>query len=94
MNYIVTILPLARKQLKKSPLLVRMKVEAWVDTVESVGVQATRKSTGLDDEPLKGKRKGQPSIRLNRQWRLIYTETDAGLLVNILEVTAHDYRCR
>jgi toxin HigB-1 len=53
----------------------------------------TRKSPGWHDEPLLGKRKGQRSIRLNKQWRAIYVIKDDGAIefVEIIEVTPHDY---
>jgi toxin HigB-1 len=48
---------------------------------------------GYHDEPLQGKRYGQRSIRLNHQWRLIYEEK-TGTVIEVQEVTAHDYRVR
>ncbi len=56
-----------------------------------------RKRKGYHDEPLKGDRLGQRSIRLNIQWRAIY-ETTIGTnkepvieLVDVVEVTPHKY---
>jgi proteic killer suppression protein len=48
-----------------------------------------RRIPGYHDEPLKGKRKSQRSVRLNRSYRLIYTESDMTILV--LEVNKHEY---
>jgi proteic killer suppression protein len=52
-----------------------------------------RKLSGFHDEPLKGKRAGQRSIRLSRSYRAIYrTVRDETLLfVCVEEVTKHAY---
>ncbi|STX81627.1 Plasmid maintenance system killer protein [Legionella busanensis] len=53
----------------------------------------TRKSPGWHDEPLKGERAGQRSIRLNKQWRAIYIlKKDSTIeFIEVMEVTPHDY---
>lgn len=48
------------------------KFAAWVQSVELVGLEEVRKVAGFHDEALKGNRKGQRSIRLNRAYRAIY----------------------
>jgi len=52
-----------------------------------------RKLRGYHDEPLKGKRKGQRSIRLNRAYRLIYEQdtSEELVVVAVLEVSKHEY---
>ena len=65
---------LASKQLQKAPRHIANKVKGWVNAVRSVGVETLRLKKGLHDEPLKGTRQGQRSVRLNQQWRLIYLE--------------------
>jgi toxin HigB-1 len=89
----VVISPSAMKQLAKCPLPIRQKLFVWVAAVESRGVEEVRKQTGWHDEPLKGQRQGQRSIRLNRQWRAIYIVTSNGSLefCEVREVTPHDY---
>ena len=49
---------------------------------------------GFHDEPLKGKRQGQRSVRLNRAYRAIYVERGTGAveLIEVLEVNKHEYR--
>lgn len=66
---------------------------AWIESVEADGLEATRRVPGFHDEPLKGKQRGQRSIRLSRQWRAIYEiRTDGGAeLVSAEEVTPHEY---
>lgn len=66
---------------------------AWIEAVEEDGSDATRRVPGFHDEPLKGKRRGQRSIRLSRQWRAIYEiRTDGGTqFASVEEVTPHAY---
>lgn len=65
----------------------------WADAVRLVGLGGVRKRPGFHDEPLRGNRLGQRSIRLNRSYRAIYVETRSGSveLVEVVEVTQHDY---
>jgi proteic killer suppression protein len=51
------------KDLKKIPNNIRKKFIFWVFLVESQGLLEVRKNKGFHDEPLKGDRKGQRSIR-------------------------------
>lgn len=48
---------------------------------------------GYHDEPLKGDRKGQRSVRLNKAYRAIYEEKNNReiKLILILEVSKHEY---
>lgn len=48
---------------------------------------------GYHDEPLKGKRVGQRSIRLNRAYRAIYEIDETGQVhfIEVLEVNKHEY---
>jgi len=51
-----------------------------------------RKIPGYHDEPLKGDRAGQRSIRLSRAYRAIYEiRKDVAQLVSVEEVSKHDY---
>ncbi len=78
------------KDAQKTPLVIVEKVYKWIRQVETFGLFRVRLSKGLHDEPLKGKRKGQRSVRLNQQWRLIYDQKTSELL-ELLEITPHDY---
>jgi proteic killer suppression protein len=89
---IVVITERAKKDLRFIPVRVLDKFEAWVHLVESIGLEETRKIPGFHDEPLKGKRKGQRSIRLNRAYRAIYLmNKDAIEFVSVQEVSKHDH---
>ena len=81
-----------KKQLKKVPDYIKIKLLAWAKSVERDGVREIRKLKGYHDEPLKGKRRGQRSIRLSRSYRAIYREESDGVitLVVVEEVSKHD----
>ena len=57
------------------------------------GIREVRRHKGFYDEPLKGSRRGQRSVRLNRAYPAIYVGHDAGKveLIEVLEVNKHDY---
>lgn len=65
----------------------------WIDAIERLGIEEVRKIPGFHDEPLKGNRKGQRSIRLNKAYRAIYIESrDTRVhIISIIEVTKHGY---
>ena len=50
-----------------------------------------REYKGFHDEPLKGKRKNQRSLRLNIQYRAIYREVKNTFEIIMLEMNKHDY---
>jgi proteic killer suppression protein len=81
------------KQLGKVPEFIAQKFRIWVALVEESGIREVRKHKGFHDEPLKGQRKGQRSIRLNRAYRAIYVERESGdlELIEVLEVNKHEY---
>lgn len=87
----------AERDLRKVPSHVRLKLLAWVDAVEREGMPEVRKLPGYHDEPLKGQRDGQRSIRLSRSYRAIYEEReqkDGRTVVEfaeVQEVNKHDY---
>ena len=84
---------LAQKQLKKLPKHVLDHLHTWLDIIKLKGFNEVRSIASYHDEPLKGKRTGQRSVRLNRAYRVIYEETIDGLVIYILviEVNKHDY---
>ncbi len=83
----------AEKQIRKLPKHIAAAFHTWVKTVELDGIRKTRTLSGYHDEPLRGDRKGQRSVRLNKAYRAIYEETDTGtvVLVGVQEVNKHDY---
>jgi proteic killer suppression protein len=83
----------AEKQIRKLPQHVVAAYYTWVKTVELDGIRETRLLPGYHDEPLKGERRGQRSVRLSRSYRVIYEETDSGnvVLIGVQEVNKHEY---
>lgn len=81
-----------KKIFHKIPSPIKKKLFTWVAAVEERGLHDVRKIPGYHDEPLKGDRQGQRSIRLNRQWRAIYRVIHTKIeFILIEEVTPHDY---
>jgi toxin HigB-1 len=78
-----------KKDLDRVPDFIREKAMFWIELVELLGLPEVRKRKGFHDEPLRGVRMGQRSVRLNRAYRLIYLETTLQLL--LLEVNKHEY---
>jgi proteic killer suppression protein len=83
----------ALKDLKKVPLHIALKLQAWVDDVGHRGLSQVSKVSGYHDEPLKGKRVNQRSIRLSKAYRAIYIiEKDNKVkFVEVIEVNKHGY---
>lgn len=69
-----------------------LKLQAWIDEISHHGLSETRKIPGYHDEPLKGRRKGQRSIRLNIAYRAIYVIKKSKIdFVEVQEVNKHEY---
>ena len=82
----------AQKELNKLPSYIADKLNFWRLAVEREGLEQVRKVPGYHDEPLKGNRKGQRSIRLSRAYRAIYEIHDDGArFVSVEEINKHDY---
>lgn len=79
------------KQLCKVPEFIQKKAQLWIFLVESSGVWEVMKSPGFHDEPLRGSRRGQRSVRLNKAYRLIYQIIQDRVHIELLEVHKHDY---
>jgi proteic killer suppression protein len=83
----------ANRDLKKIPWPIVLKLAAWIEDVGHRGLTEVRKISGYHDEPLKGKYKGQRSIRLNSAYRAIYIINKEGVVsfVEIQKVNKHGY---
>ena len=60
----VVIRAFAEKQMRRLPKVILEHIRYWAESVERFGMNEVRKLPGYHDEPLKGQRKGQRSIRL------------------------------
>jgi proteic killer suppression protein len=93
MIHVVTLSRRARKDLRAAPRHVATKLYFWFSEVERVGLEEARKYPGFHDEPLRGRRQGQRSIRLSKAYRAIYVirEDAFAEFVSVEEVTKHGY---
>lgn len=82
----------AARQLDSLPVEVLKRYEKWKDIVAISGPDGLRAIRGFRDEALRGEWKGHRSSRLNQQYRVIYRIEREHILVQVIAVTAHDYR--
>ena len=82
----------AKRDLEKLPSHIIVKLMAWIDDIENRGLDEVRKIPGYHDEPLKGKRKGEHSVRLSKSYRAIYKiKKLKNDFVSVGEVSKHEY---
>ena len=79
--------------LKKIPNHIIAKLISWISAIAHDGLSEVRRIPGYHDEPLKGNRHDQRSIRLSKSYRAIYMIDKSGQIdvVEIVEVNKHDY---
>ena len=80
------------KSLSSAPIDVLKRYEKWKDIVAISGPIGLRNIKGFRDESLSGKWKGYRSSRLNIQYRVLYKVEKDKVLVQVENVTPHDYR--
>ena len=80
------------RQLRKLPTEILKRYEKWKDIVTISGPEGLRLIQGFNDEALSGEWKGHRSSRLGQKFRVIYRIEKDRIRVEILNVTAHDYR--
>lgn len=74
------------------PVEVLKRYEKWKDIARLSGPPGLRAIKGFHDEALSGEWQGHRSSRLWLQWRVIYQVVADMLLIQVVQVTAHDYR--
>ena len=74
------------------PLEIRKRYEKWKDIVTISGPQGLRRIKGFHDEALLGRHKGRRSSRLGLKYRVIYQVRRQEVLVQVIDLTVHDYR--
>ena len=74
------------------PVEVLKRYEKWKDIARISGPMGLRVIKGFHDEALSGEWKGFRSSRLGLQWRVIYQVVGDVLMIQVVQVTAHDYR--
>jgi len=74
------------------PVDVLKRYEKWKDIARFSGPPRLRAIKGFHDEALFGEWKGHRSSRLGLKWRVIYLVVANVLQIQVVHVTAHDYR--
>jgi addiction module RelE/StbE family toxin len=74
------------------PTEVLKRYEKWKDIARLSGPPGLRAIKGFHDEALAGEWEGYRSSRLGLQWRVIYRVVAHVLLIQVIQVTPHDYR--
>ena len=77
-----------------APIEILKRYEKWKDIARLSGPPGLRMIKGFHDEGLSGEWKGHRSSRLGLQWRVIYQVSASVLLIQVVQVTPHDYRKR
>lgn len=80
------------RQVKTIPIDTLKRYEKWKDIVNVSGPDGLRLIKGFHDEILRGEWKGCRSSRLGSQFRVIYKVERDQVLVQVVNVNAHDYR--
>ena len=80
------------RQLGSIPVEILKRYEKWKDIVAVSGPQGLRLIKGFHDESLRGDWKGHRSSRLGSKFRVIYKIEREQILVQVVSITAHDYR--
>ena len=80
------------RKLGKLPVEVLKRYEKWKDIVQLSGPQGLREIKGFHDEALSGDRRGHRSSRLGIKYRVIDKPKDQEVIVEVINLTAHDYR--
>ena len=80
------------RRVHRLPLKVLKRYEKWKDIVQLSGPSGLRFIKVLHDEALRGEWKGHRSSRLGLQYRVIYRIEGREILVEVIDITAHDYR--
>jgi addiction module RelE/StbE family toxin len=80
------------RKLSRIPEEVLKRYEKWKDIVEISGPPGLRLIKGFHDESLRGEWRGWRSSRLGLKYRVIYRIENDKLYVQVIDITAHDYR--
>ena len=83
---------IARRGIKKLPNDILKRYEKWKDIARLTGVTGLREIKGFHDEALKGKWAGCRSSRLGLKFRVIYLIEKDEVYIEVIDITAHDYK--
>ncbi len=80
------------KQLAVLPLEILKRYQKWKDIAIISGPTGLRLIKGFHDEALRGEWQGHRSSRLGIQYRVIYRVLAKNRIIQVVSITAHDYR--
>ena len=80
------------RRVQRLPVEVLKRYEKWKDIVHISGPPGLRLIKGFHDEALHGEWKGHRSSKLGIQYRVIYRIVGQEILVEVVDISAHDYR--
>jgi addiction module RelE/StbE family toxin len=80
------------RHVQRLPLEMLERYEKWKDIVRVSGPSGLRLIKGFHDEALRGEWKGHRSSRLGIQYRVIYRIVRQEILIEVVDITAHNYR--
>jgi addiction module RelE/StbE family toxin len=80
------------RKLARLPVEVLKRYEKWKDIVRISGPEGLQLIRGFRDESLRGDWKGHRSSRLGFSYRVIYRVVSREVIVQVIDLTAHDYR--
>jgi addiction module RelE/StbE family toxin len=80
------------RRFKSLPVEILKRYEKWKDIVYISGPDGLRAIRGFNDEALRGEWQGFRSSRLGQKYRVIYKTERLSVLVNVIDLTPHDYR--
>ncbi len=80
------------RKLRRLPVEALKRYEKWKDIVRISGPHGLRLIKGFHDEALRGEWKGYRSSRLGLQYRVVYRVVAQEVLVQVIDLIAHEYR--
>lgn len=80
------------RRLARLPQEILKRYEKWKDIVSISGPMGLRQIKGFHDESLRGQWAGHRSSRLGLQYRVIYRVERDKVYIEVIDITAHDYR--
>ncbi len=80
------------KQLSALPVDILKRYEKWKDIAGISGSSGLKLIKVFHDEAIRGEWKGHRSSRLSNKCRIIYRIIEQEILVQVINITPHDYR--
>lgn len=84
----------ATRKLSRLPIETLKRYEKWKDIVAISGSEGLRLIKSFHDEARSGQWAGHRSSRLGLQYRVIYRVERDKIFIEVIDITAHDYRKR